>query len=475
MNKLTRTNIIKDSAEHQYPLDDFVSTRINSFGKYALDSSKKYIEAISSSDENVISHLNRHEKLKSLGAPEVILNKEKSMIDDERSSIEKKNDPEFYRSIIEVMQNRADDKELDKKSNYKAVKAVYRINDIFNTWEISPYIEQILSTSTSNIAGQKNYIKSILAKNKDGEYKLSTEQFRNFLQWHNFEHVKAEKKMNELTPAYKDKFRSLVNDLVLKGELPKNILSNINKIDNIVFILDDGLLSVNDDISGRFSRYDRCDASIATNKVIISPDSLDDFGLFAHELLHAISGECKDDFDEINSAINIWAMAKSNELGDEGYLLGDLLDDATRVIEESVCETIAAQISETSEEHMSYRGERIVLDGLIKNSYGRLSLDRFKEILFENDPNKINDFMNIINDSYEPISGNILLELGKVEEWDCASLSKAREAKLLRAIFNKSRLNLFFDKDAPDSRFSGPEAFVEYLGTIKKSRRKKKF
>ncbi len=474
MNKLTEINKVENSVEHQYPLDDFVSTRINSFGKYALDSSRKYIDAISSSDEKVISRLNRHEKLKSLGAPEVILNKEKSMIDDERSNIEKSNDPEVYRSIIETMQNKVDDQGLDKKSHHKAVKAVYRINDIFNAWETSPYIEQILNAKTKTLSGQKNYIEAILAKNEDGEYKLSTEQFRNFLQWHNFEHVKAEKKMNELVPVYKDKFRSLVNDLVSKGELPKNILLNINQIDSVVFVLDDGLLSINDDISGRFSRYDRYDASVATNKVMMSPDSFDDFGVFTHELLHVISGECKDDFGEIQSAINIWAMAKSNELGDEDYLLGDLLDDATRVIEESVCETIAAQISEMSEEYMSYRGERIVLDGLIKNSYGRLSLDGFKKILFENDSNKINDFMNRINDSYESISGNILLELGKVEKWDCASLNEASKARLLRAIFNDSSFNLFFNKDIPESRFSGPEAFVEYLETIKKSRRKKK-
>jgi hypothetical protein len=101
-------------------------------------------------------------------------------------------------------------------------------------------------------------------------------------------------------------------------------------------------------------------------------------------------------------------------------------------------------------------------------------LDRFKKILFENDPQKVNDFMNRVNDSYESISGDILLELGKVEKWDCASLNETRKAKLLKAIFNGSSYNLFFNKDIPESRFSGPEAFVEYLGTIKKSRRKKK-
>lgn len=386
----------------------------------------------------------------------------------ECQNIEENQDPEIYRAIFEPS---------DKENSVPAIyqNRIQRFNDILNKWQSSQFLESNFETVDNEDSDKKDYIGRILAKDNDGNYIINTEQFRNFLQWHNYEHRKMEEAFLEKLPEYRAKFVKDVNVAVENGDLPINALNNLSEIYDLDYILDDGLEGVRDNISGSYMRGD----SDRESSVLIAPDCADEYGVFTDESLHAIEGRVPGGYYDPEPESNVydhWVNIhdKRDYFDCDEDCEADVETEnnlrfyrkGIRVLREAACESMSSRLAKTPEKESSYQEEQYLLKQLIELSDGKIKSSELESMFFENDFDKFNQTMDKIIKAF-PMVEDIILEIGKIKKWNYSKVPvESRESRLLAAIFGKRHLS-GYEEDLPESRFLNNQAYLDYLTDYK--------
>lgn len=461
-DKINSAKIINTERQH-YKIPDHVSTRIDSFGKCALDCSEAYVDSIFEENKKVKRVRKNLESIKELNVPDFILDEYHERLERCESSVKadiiKNQDPEEYRKILE----RWKDNSLgeDNKS-FRFKHKIHLFNEIFNKWESSQFIDSQLGFCESDGPVKKDYVNQILAKDEKVGYKFNTEQFRNFLQWHNYEHRKTEKEFQENLPAYKNEFRDKIECGVLDGTLPKNALNNIDEIDRQEFIIDDGLDCIESDLLG----YQH-DWGINKPTILLSPSEGLKFKVFAHEGLHAIGaknyldGPAEYPYD----MYHFWATEQSgyNYDIDDDDDLGHFYEESTRVLREATCESLTAKIANVPEKELSYEAERYFVKRLIELSEHRIQNSDLESMFFENDFNKFSESMQKIQNAFQNVE-DIMLEIGQIQKWNYSKEpAKSSKEEMLEIIFHSVHPKTGYDRNRPESRFLNNQAYLDYL------------
>ena len=472
------------------PTTEYVSPRIHSLGKFALDASDDYFDCLINHDAWVVSSRGRLEALRQANVPDEILNdveQRAGRVETQvRDELEEWRDPERYRQFFAELRQystltvNSQGGTTSFADSLEYTTQLRRFDRIFNAWEPSAFIDQMLGVEIADQTGQKKYVDAILATDDDGNYRVDTEQFRNFLQWHNYEHMKAERKVNEKLPEYKERFKKMLADGVADGQMPKNAQNNVHRIDGLSAILDDGLESVSDRKSGSF----HAGADRVGDSFMVAPDAVDQYHVYAHEFLHDIEGEVSVDDDRgygRGSVLNIhdnWVYDQVEPTGtieyEDGYVGAtysqddmermDILFNATRILREATGEKLTTRLLGAAESR-HYRIYKRFVDDLIAGSDGILTENDFDEAFFENDADKFAAFMDKIQGAYPGVE-NIFMEIGQIESWKYYS---EREKETLRAFAARAGVPRVdtYTPDDPDTRFISCQEYVAYLNSLK--------
>lgn len=469
--------INNDNKHEAYPANEHVSSGIHALGKFALDPSEEYINTMISKDDLVTSRQERHDMLVHLGAPDIIIKKEEELIqnarDIARAKIEEYKDPEKYREIMESWKSNALNELVsnivNENGSFTYMDRVKRLNSILNIWQPSPYIDQILQPGINDKTGKKGYLRAILKKNENNEYIVTTEQLRNFFQWHNYEHRKAEDELTEQTPVHKAMFRQSLEQAVANNTIPKNALTNIDRINDVSFILDDGLSSIVKRTGGTHEIDYISEGSIIT----LAPDKAKSFHVIVHELFHDIQGRDVDS-PSINTYMawteqTIPCSLTKHDDEDSDVFHQHSSEDLKKIktyqkamitILEATTEGLASKLNNTPKNEQSYIEYQNFLSSLIENSNGQLTMQDFEEAFFENSNDKFNDFINRIQSAY-PNVNNIIFEIGKIKKWEPAP----KQAKV-KGLMASHTIYPQYSKDIQKFRFQTNQTYLDYLKSV---------
>lgn len=199
------------------------------------------------------------------------------------------------------------------------------INQFIRSAEMPEWLVNMIGVPEGK--DEPNYVKLLTRRDKAGEYVLGRQVRMNFLEWHNAALARKTAEFREQEGEYVAAFRKRFEELIGKGIVPASAARNLERLDKLEIVVDDGLATLSAGALGW---------TISTNRgygmIVLGPDDAP-FETVQHELMHVAEGRDPDSSPDIewrdhaHDMYRLFAYEGENIQEDGGLMLGEAMTE----------------------------------------------------------------------------------------------------------------------------------------------------